>query len=152
MRDWISDRWARAKAWTGRQWRRFKAWVYSVLVALGLVTGVVLADNDVNLSWVNATQWEDGSALTVDELEATIIYKQSFPLDGTGMADPRAYTELDRVAPTINSYVDANQPNGVHCYVATHLAKNGEESAQSNESCKTVDVRLPGAPTGLSAN
>ena len=151
MRDWISDKWARFKAWSGRQWARFKVWLYGILVALGFAGGIVLAD-DVNLSWTNATQWEDGTALVLDEIEATIIYKQSFQLDGAGMADPRAYTELDRVAPTITSYVDANQPNGVHCYVATHLAKNGEESQQSNESCKTIDVRIPGGPSNLSAN
>lgn len=151
MRDWISEKWARFKAWTGRQWQRFKLWTYGILVALGFAGSVVLAD-DVNLSWQNATQWDNGTALTVDELEATILYKQSFPLDGAGMADPRSYTELARVAPTVTSYVDANQANGVHCYVATHLAKNGQESAQSNESCKTIDVRIPGGPSNMQAN
>ncbi|KPK74252.1 MAG: hypothetical protein AMJ84_00245 [Acidithiobacillales bacterium SM23_46] len=152
MRDWISDRWARLKVWSRRQWQRFKAWIYSILVGLGLITGVALADNDVNLSWTNATQYEDGTAMPVEEIEETVLYKQSFPLDGTGMSDPRSYTELARVPPSVTTYLDANQPNGVHCYVATHIATNGEESQQSNESCKTIDVRLPGAPQGLSAN
>ena len=151
MRDWITNKWAQLKAWTTRQWRRFKSWIYSILVALGLVTGVVMAD-DVNLSWTNATQNEDGTPLLAADIAETVLYKQSFPLDGTGMADPRAHVELTRVPPTVTSWVDANQPNGIHCYVASHVATNGVESVKSNESCKTIDVRIPGAPTNLSAN
>lgn len=147
MKKW----WRNTKAWAHRQWVRFRTWFGGLLMSLGLMVSVSMADN-VNLSWTNATQWDNGTALAVADLEATIIYKQSFPLEGTGMADPRNYTELDRVAPTVTSYVDANQPNGVHCYVATHLAKNGQESPQSNESCKTVDVRIPGGPSNLKAN
>jgi len=39
MRDWISDKWARFKAWSGRQWARFKVWLYGILVALGFAGG-----------------------------------------------------------------------------------------------------------------
>ena len=132
-------------------WARIKKWTYALLVAIGLIVPPLVLANDVNLSWANATQWEDGTALTIDELQETVIYKQSFPLDGAGMADPRAYVQLASVPPTTNTYIDANQPNGVHCYVATHIAKNGEESGYSNESCKTIDVRIPGNPTGMNA-
>lgn len=140
-----------AKSKAKRAWTRVKKWVYSLLVAIGLIVPPLVLANDVNLSWVNATQWEDGTALVIEDLQETVIYKQSFPLDGTGMADPRAYAELTRVAPTVNTYIDANQANGIHCYVATHIATNGKESGYSNESCKTLDVRIPGNPTGMMA-
>lgn len=147
MKKW----WEKAKAWTYRQWMRFRAWFGGVLISLGLAVSVSLAD-DVSLSWTNATAYEDGTPMAIADIEATILYKQSFPLDGAGMSDPRNYTELTRVPPATTSFVDANQPNGVHCYVARHLAVNGEISADSNEACKTVDVRLPGSPTDLRAN
>jgi len=137
--------------WMKKQWTKFKGWVYALLVSLGLIAGVALAD-DVSLSWTNATLWDDGTALVAGDLDETVLDYQMFALGTDVAAEPRAYAELVRVPATQESYVHANVENGIHCYVAYHVATNGQRSMYSNESCKTIDVRLPGSPSGLTSN
>ncbi len=133
-------------------WLRMKKWVLTILVALGLVTGVVVFADDVNLSWQNATQWTDGSPILPGDLAETVLNYEMFALGVDVASQPRAYVELVRVPVSIESYLHVNVADGIHCYVAYHVATNGRRSDYSNESCKTIDTRLPGSPAGLSAN
>ena len=110
----------------------------------------VVAD-DVNLSWQNATTWTDGSPILPGDLAETVLNHEMFALGVDVATQPRAYAELVRVPVSVESYLHANVADGIHCYVAYHVATNGSLSDVSNESCKTIDTRLPGAPSGLSA-
>lgn len=151
MRAWVKAKWLQFKAWTGAKWSKLKMAIYTLLVSLGLVVGVALAD-DVTLNWANATLWTDGTPMAIDDLAETVLDHQMFPLGEDVSAVPRNYIELVRLPPTVTSFVHANVPNGIHCYVGYHVAKNGLRSDYSNETCKTIDVRLPGTLSGLSAN
>lgn len=138
-------------------WRKMKAGVIAVLVALGLIVGVALAD-DVTISWVNATTFTDGTPMSIDQIDETVLDYQMFALGTDISAESRSYVELVRVPPTVTSFVHANVVNGIHCYVAYHVAKHadptkiGLASEYSNESCKTIDVRIPGNPSGMDAS
>ncbi len=139
------------KIWLKAKWTKLKAWVIALLVSLGLIVGVALAD-DVTLRWANATEWDDGTMIVAGDLAETVLDHQMFALGTDVSTEIRAYTELVRVPATVTSYVDANVANGIHCYVAYHIATNGQRSVYSDESCKTIDVRTPGNPTGLTSN
>lgn len=136
--------------WFRKKWLKLKAWVVALLVALGLILPA-FADS-VTLSWTNATQYENGDAMPIEEIFETVLYREAFPLGTDVGAVGRSYAELVRVPPTETSYLDDNLANGIYCYVATHVAVNGAESAQSGETCKTIDVRVPGAPVGLGSS
>jgi len=49
-------------------------------------------------------------------------------------------------------YVHTNQLDGVHCYTATAVNDDGQESMMSNEACKTVDTILPLPINDLTVN
>lgn len=135
-------------------WTRISAFFAAVLLAVFGGYTYVTAD-DVNLSWTNATQYEDATPLPVSEIANTTLYYSFTALGDTPPADPvdpAVFTELDSVPASQTDYLHANQANGIHCYYATHTATNGETSVPSNLSCKTVDVRRPGAPEGFTAN
>lgn len=143
----------RFKAWVARQWAKAKMFIYTILVALGFVTPFMAIADDVSLSWTNATEWTDGTPLDPSDLESTTIKFQFFNLTAPPTpGGPRNYIELVTVPPTVTSFAHDNVPNGVYCYVGFHTAKNTEVSIDSDESCKTIDVRIPGTLTGLSAN
>jgi len=128
--------------------------VYTILVALGFVTPFMAIADDVSLSWTNATEWSDGTPLNPDDLVSTTIKFQFFSnlSDPPAPGGPRNYIELVTVPATVTSFAHDNLPNGVYCYVGFHTAINTEISIDSDESCKTIDVRIPGTLTGLSAN
>jgi len=151
MRNWFAAKWAAVKSWASRTASKVKAVAIAVLAALGLTVGVVTAD-DVSLTWTNATEYTDGTALPPGDLDRTFIEFQSFPLGTDLAAAERTYQPLADVPATETSYVHGNVPDGIYCYVAYHVTVDGRRSDNSNESCKTVDTRLPGAPQGLSAN
>ena len=136
------------KKWFSQQWRKIKAWFYGVLIAIGLVAPLALA-NDNTLTWENATQNEDGTALAITDIAETRLYRQDFPLGTDIASEPRSYSQLVSVPPTVTSYADQDLANGIYCYVATHVHVNGQESVFSGEACKTVDVRVPGSPVNL---
>lgn len=130
-------------------WTKITGLFAAILLALFGGYQYVTAD-DVNLSWQNATEYEDGTPLPVGEIANTALYYSFTELGGTppsDPADPAVFTPLDTVTPNVTSYLHANQANGIHCYYATHTATNGETSVPSNIKCKTVDVRRPLAPT-----
>lgn len=133
-------------------WLRLKNWVIAILVALGLVTGALVVADDVNVSWQNATTWSDGAPLLPADLAETVLDYEMFALGVDVATQPRAYVELVRVPASVERYLHANVADGIHCYVAYHVSTKGIASEYSNESCKTIDTRLPGSPTGLSAN
>jgi len=138
------------RKWLGRQWAKIKAWVIGLMIALGLAMPLALADT-VTLSWTLPTQYEDGTPLPAAEIAEVGISKQSFPLGTAIGSEPRVYVELVRVPGDRTGYLDEDQDNGIHCYVAWVVATNGARSVDSNESCKTVDVRVPGAISNMTA-
>ena len=125
-----------------------KAWVYGLLIALGLVAPLAMA-NDNTLSWENATLNEDGSALAIEDIAETRLYRQDFTLGVDLTTEPRAYSQIASVPATVTTWVDEDLPNGMYCYVATHVHVNGRESQFSGEACKEIDVRVPGSPLNL---
>ena len=145
--------WTRFKAKVKRAWGQFKTWFYGILISLGLVASpFLLADaDDVNLSWNNATEWTDGTPMSIDDLDVTVIRRRSVPLSDDPAAAPKLYVEIGRVTPANEAYTDANLPNAIYCYVVFYIAKNGIPGEYSDETCKTIDVRKPGKATGLSA-
>ena len=147
----IQAGWDRGWQWTRAQWLRFRKRAIAILIALGLISSPLLFADDVNLAWTNAQFYEDGTPMPQSDIDHTTLYKQSFALGTDLSTQPRVYAELVQVPPTVTSYIDADQPNGIHCYVGTHTTKNGEESQYSGESCKTIDVRIPGTIQGLRA-
>jgi len=142
--------WKRLKRKLQTAWNRFKAWVYGLLVSIGLIASpFILADaDDVDLSWNNATEWTDNTPLSIDDLDVTVIMHRVVPL---GANPSGAYAEIVRVPPTVETYIHEDLPNGLHCYVAFHIAKNGISGDFTDETCKAIDVRKPGKITGLSS-
>jgi len=90
--------------------------------------------------------------MDVADIAQTNIYYASGAIGDPDITDVTAYTVIDSVSGTATTYVDPNRANGLHCYYVTHVATNGEESVPSNIACKTVDIRVPGAPQGLTVN
>jgi len=135
-------------------WTKITGFFAALILALFGGYTYVTAD-DVNLSWTNATEYTDGSPMAESEIASTTLFYNFTELGGTppaDPADPAVFTELDSVPPAQTTYLHANQSNGIHCYYATHTTINGIPSDPSNISCKTVDVRKPGAPQGLTAD
>ncbi len=142
-----------AGRWIARQWAKAKMFVYTILVALGFVTPFMAIADDVSLAWNNATAWSDGTPLQSGDLVSTTIKFQFFNLtDPPIPGGARNYIELATVPATVTSYIHDNLTNGVYCYVGFHTAINTEISIDSDETCKTIDVRVPGTLTGLSAS
>lgn len=141
----------RAKAWAASAWARVKSWwkatVLAILAALGLATIPVAQDNSVTLSWDNATQYENGDPLPIEEIAETKLWRADYPV---GQADGSvAKTLVVSLPPTVTTYADESLANGSYCYDATHVATNGAESAHSAEVCTTIDNRIPGSPQNL---
>ena len=91
--------------------------------------------------------------MSIDDLDVTVILHRVLALGSDSSVGPKIYdNEIARVPATVETYVHSDLPNGLHCYVVFHIAKNGIPSNNSDEDCKTIDVRKPGKPTGLSAN
>lgn len=153
MKNWLRTKWTQLTSWVKHTWIQIKNWFYGILVALGIIVAGVAAADDVSLTWTNADQWDDDTPLLVEDIEWTVLDHVMFSLDEDIFNLPdRVYVELVRVPATVLSYVDANKANGIHCYVAYHITTNGERSVNSNETCKIIDVRIPGMPTDLSSN
>ncbi len=124
---------------------RFKRFLAAFTAALLAFFGLApLFADDANVSATAPTQNTDGSALT--DLAALRFYRSSngaaLVLAATVPATPGA-----RVG-----FVDANLPDGRHCYVATAIDLSGNESAISNESCKDIDTLAPNGPTNLTVD
>ncbi len=153
FRIWIARQWAKFRLWFARQWAKFQKFVYSILLALGLIVPIVVTADDVSLTWVNAVEWDDGTQLDPADLVSSTIKFQFFNLtDPPVPGGARNYIELVTVLATVTNYNHINLPNGVYCYVGFHTASNNEASIDSDETCRTVDVRVPGTLTGLTAN
>lgn len=141
---WAARQWVRVKAAVKSAWKAITAFIVALLASLGL--WVTAQDNSVTVSWQNATEYEDGSPLPTEDIEETKIWRASYPV---GQSDGSvAKTLIDSVPPTITTYVDT-LGSGDFCYDLTHVATNGTESAHSDEACKTIDNRIPGAPQNL---
>ena len=110
------------------------------MVFLGFAKGLLAEDN--NLSGIAPTQNADGSAL-VDLATINIYHK----IDN-GEYSLLVALPFDEEGGTF-TYLHSDQGQGVHCYQATAVDVEGNESDPSNEACKVVDTLAPGAPSGL---
>lgn len=113
--------------------------IICALILMLAVTAAVMAE-DNNLSVVAPTENTDGTVLA--DLSGINFYHRVNAGD---------WSLLDTVSANPGetvSYLDANRLDGEHCYYATAVTTSGQESAPSNEACKTVDA-FPGIPTGL---
>lgn len=145
IKAWFSRQWARLKAAAKRAWKAITAFVVALLASLGLL--VTAQDNSVTLNWENATQYENGDPLPIEEIAKTRIWRADYPVGGNDGSV--AKTLLATVPPTVTTYADESLASGTYCWDATHVATNGDESAHSGEVCTTIDNRLPGAPQNL---
>lgn len=114
----------------------------SLFVVLFVASDYLFAE-DNNLSVTAPTENTDGSQL--DDLDSVNFYHSVNTPGGP-------YDFLTAVAATpgeVVTYLHADQSQGNHCYVATAVDTNGNESDFSNEACKVVDTLAPGTPDGL---
>lgn len=140
------------KVWFRDKWIRLRKWVVSLLIAIGVITAPFVFADDNSLSWNNATTYEDGSTIAPGDIAGTNVYYASGAIGDPDITDLAAYSLLTQVAPDVESYVDVNRTNGLHCYYVAHETVNGVESQPSNIACKTVDIRVPGAPQNLTVD
>lgn len=144
IKAWFSRQWARLKAAAKRAWKAITAFVVALLASLGLL--VTAQDNSVTLTWENATSYENGDPLPLEEIAETRIWRADYPVGGNDGSAPK--TLIDSVTPDVLTYVD-NPGSGTFCFDLTHVSVNGGESDHSGEQCITIDNRLPGAPQNL---
>lgn len=121
---------------------KLKYTFFSILAVIAAWFGWNLYAVDTGLSWVNPTTYTDGTTIPPGGLTTARIYRKK---------DNGAYAIYQSI-PIGTSYTDSNLTDGTYCYQVTVVASNGIESAKSNEACKTVDTRTPGAVTNLTVN
>jgi hypothetical protein len=130
----MKRQWQRFKAWSARTWQRFKRWVIGILGSLGLIT-VSLIAAPVQVTYTPATEYEDGTALPIDDIAETRLYCNG-DLVATEPGADGSFDDVSGVLPVGTS----------ECY-GTHVGVNALESQPSNTI--TVIVRpsvAPGAP------
>ncbi|MFO0454349.1 MAG: hypothetical protein ACK52I_37825 [Pseudomonadota bacterium] len=128
--------------WLRRQWVRFTTFFLGLLAAVGL--GVVSANPIVDrVSWVNATQLTDGSAVPAGGIAKTVVQwgtSINGPFNG-GQAEvnfPGTEVTFTRPAPGF----------GTRCYVAYHVTPSGQVGEPSPAVCKSVVAPLA-APSNI---
>ena len=126
------------KNWITKQWMRFKRWVVSVLVALGLITGTVMAAS-VTFTYTPATEYVDGTPMPLSDIDFTRLYCDGSMVAEEAGADGGFFVVLGF---------------GTHNCHATHvvIGASVEESAPSNVVVKVVAVPQPGSPTTLESD
>jgi len=116
----------------------------AVFVAVGLLSAcdpISVAQNGTvgaQLSWVNPTQREDGTALLND----SFTYISWGPHNG-----PYTVGNAKVLFPGV-TYNDTTFKTGTRCYVAFAVDANGLVSAASNEVCKVITAN-PNTVTNL---
>jgi hypothetical protein len=124
-----------------------KAWavLLAVLAYVGFAVAQINTTGNVTVAGLAPTQNTDGSTLT--DLTSIRVFRK---------VDAGAYSLLTTLA-----FEDEGQPfthadnglaNGTYCYQTTALNSQGNESAVSNEACRTVLVLFPRSPTNVTAN
>jgi len=108
---------------------KVKGWIISFLVFLGLVTVPLMAQN-INFTYVPATQYETGEPMPLSDIEYTRLY-----CDGVMVAEE----------PGADADIAANLPVGTHTCYGTHVA-NGLESVPSNSVQRVVEFGPPKPP------
>lgn len=123
--------------------KSFRNWFLGLMAALAALFGWHYVNAASTLTWVPPTSNTDGSPLT--DLSVYRVYRRNS--DTTG-----AYTLLATVPAPANGYTDNATLEGVNCYQVAAVDDDGNESAPSNQACKTIDTLRPNAPTGLTVN
>ena len=115
---------------------------------LTLLPGLAFAAPPMNvgLSWQNADQYEDGTAMPVGDIVNNTLY--CGVSSGTYQMQ-KDYNPLPTTITRATIFADLNLTYDVDYFcVMTHTAQNGKESVNSNEVNFTVlDPRVPAAPT-----
>lgn len=119
------------KIWIKKQLAKFKAWIISLLVALGLMTGAVMAAT-VNFNYTPATEYTDGSPMPLSDIDFTRLYCDGVLVDEEPGADGDFSVLLGF---------------GSHDCYGTHvvLIATTPESAPSNMITKVVRPPQPGS-------
>lgn len=122
---------------------RFRNWLLALVVLVLAYLGYNVYAVDVLLAWTNPTTFTDGTNIPAGDLTSVRVYRKI----GTG-----TYS-LYQTIPFGASFIDTNQTvTGNYCYQVAVVRSNGIASGLSNEACKTVDTRIPQAPTTLTVN
>jgi len=111
---------------------------------LCLVSGLTFAA-DATLSWVNPTQYTDGSPIPAGVLASTGI--EYGLCDATGAAIAGTPSTASAAAPATTTVV-SGLGNGSWCFHAKAVTVSGSYSTWSAMATKTI-VLTPAAPTGL---
>lgn len=123
--------------------KRLRLWFLASLASIAALFSWQYVLAAASLTWTAPTQNTDSSPLT--DLAGFRVYRR---LGTTG-----TFTLLATVAsPATTAYTDNATLEGMNCYTVTAFDDDGNESAQSNVACKTVDTLRPNAPSALTVN
>jgi hypothetical protein len=113
-------------------WARFRSWIVGILIALGLITGAVQGAT-VTFTYTPATEYVDGSAMPLSDIDFTRLYCNGAMVDEEPGADGEFSVLLG-----FGSY---------DCY-ATHVVNiaTTPESDPSNTVTKVVNPAQPNPP------
>jgi hypothetical protein len=131
----MKKHWTKFKAWTGRTWTRFKKWMLGILAGIGIITASMV--QAVNVAYITAVEYEDGTALPIAEIATTQLYCN----DELLITEPGADGSFDNVNTLL--------PVGVSSCYATHTGTNGKESSASNTINVTVQSLAAPKPPEL---
>lgn len=131
------------RIWFRKKWAQLKGWFVGVLVALGLVTAPFIMAEPKDFTYTAATQYEDGTALPIEEIATTQVYCRQG-------ADPFAEVVQEVGADGVFDPVEFTGGDW-ECY-ATHTATNGQESQPSGSVFFRILPDVAPNPPVLSVN
>jgi hypothetical protein len=122
---------------------------FALATAAWLAAGAALANQTATASWINATQWDDGSALVEGDLAETHVH---YELCSIGPTRSSPSVTVATTTPGATHEVDIALGPGDWCLVAYHMGSNGELSGPSNVAQKTIPNPAPAPPVGLTVS
>lgn len=114
----------KTKDWIRQKWSGLKRWVIALLASLGIIVGGVLYAETVTFTYTRADAFDDGSPMTVDEIQFTRLYCGGVMVAEEAGADQNIQADLGI---------------GTHECYATHVDIWDRESIPSNLVQRVVD-------------
>ena len=123
------------KIWFKKKWAQFKTWIIGILMALGLISGAVMAAT-VNFTYDPATEYTDGTPMPLTDIDFTRLY-----CNGVHVAEE----------PGADGGLSVVLGFGTHDCYATHvvLMADTPESTPSANVIKVVSPTQPNPPENL---